>query len=239
MSFAHFGKIFSEYSILLLKGVGVTLLLSIVGTLVGLVFAFLFSIIRVQTVNPYDSKFVKVMKRIGVGFVKTYVTIIRGTPMIVQAVIFYYGFSQIGIRWSPLVAGLFTVSINTAAYLTEVLRGGIQSVDKGQLEAARSIGMSQRKAMLLVVIPQALKNSFASIGNELIVNIKDTAVLNVISVVDLFTVADKAAGKTFYYMECMLLAAGIYLILTYCTSKLLMFMEKKMGAPVKEITSCN
>ena len=86
------------------------------------------------------------------------------------------------------MAGLFTVSVNTAAYLTEVLRGGIQSVDKGQLEAARAIGMNQRKAMFLVVIPQALKNSFASIGNELIVNIKDTAVLNIIAVVDLFTV---------------------------------------------------
>lgn len=232
-------EIITEYALLLLKGVGVTLLLSIIGTIIGLLIAFVFSIIRVQSINPYDSKIINVIKRIGIGFVKTYVTIIRGTPMIVQAVLFYYGFQQIGIRWSPLMAGLFTVSVNTAAYLIEVLRGGIQSVDKGQLEAARAIGMNQRKAMFLVVIPQALKNSFASIGNELIVNIKDTAVLNIIAVVDLFTVTKSAAGKTYFYMEAMLIAAAIYLFLTYFSSKILMYLERKAGAPVKEITSCN
>ena len=99
--------------------------------------------------------------------------------------------------------------------------------------------MNQRKAMFLVVIPQALKNSFASIGNELIVNIKDTAVLNIIAVVDLFTVTKSAAGKTYFYMEAMLIAAAIYLFLTYFSSKILMYLERKAGAPVKEITSCN
>ena len=239
MSFGAIFDIISEYWNLLLGGIGITLLLSVVGTIIGLLIAFVFSIIRVQTVNSFDSKFKKIIKTIGVGTIKTYVNIIRGTPMIVQAVLFYYGFAQLGVNWSPLVAGLFTVSVNTAAYLTEVLRGGIQSVDKGQLEAARAIGMSQGKAMFLVIIPQALKNSFASIGNELIVNIKDTAVLNILSVVDLFTVTKNAAGKTYFYLEAMLIAAAIYLFLTYFSSKLLMYFERKVGAPVKEITSCN
>jgi putative lysine transport system permease protein len=239
MSFGAIFDIISEYWKLLLGGIGITLLLSVVGTIIGLLIAFVFSIIRVQTVNSFDSKFKKIIKIIGVGTIKTYVNIIRGTPMIVQAVLFYYGFAQLGVNWSPLVAGLFTVSVNTAAYLTEVLRGGIQSVDKGQLEAARAIGMSQGKAMFLVIIPQALKNSFASIGNELIVNIKDTAVLNILSVVDLFTVTKNAAGKTYFYLEAMLIAAAIYLFLTYFSSKLLMYFERKVGAPVKEITSCN
>lgn len=239
MSINAFIELITQFGGSLLKGLTVTLFLSIVGTIIGLLIAFVFSIIRVQSINPDDNVLIKGVKKLGYWFVKGYVTVIRGTPMIVQAVLFYYGFSQIGIRWSPLVAGLFTVSVNTAAYLTEVLRGGIQSVDKGQMEAARAIGMSERKAMFLIVIPQALKNSFASIGNELIVNIKDTAVLNIISVVDLFTQADLAAGKTYFYLEAMLIVACIYLILTYSSSKILMFIERKIGAPVKEITSCN
>lgn len=239
MSITAFFDLLSRYWKLLLGGVGITLLLSLIGTIVGLLIAFVFSVIRVQKISPFDSKIIKILKKISVNIIKIYVTVIRGTPMIVQAVLFYYGFAQLGINWSPLVAGLFTVSVNTAAYLTEVLRGGIQSVDNGQMEAARAIGMSRRQAMCFVVIPQALKNSFASIGNEFIVNIKDTAVLNIISVVDLFFITNNAAGDTYFYLEAMLIAASIYLFLTFFTSKLLMYLENKLGVPVKEITSSN
>jgi len=232
-------KIINEFGSLFLKGIGVTLALAILGTIFGLMIALLFSVLRVQKPHVNDSKLVKLLKLIGYYFVKFYVTIFRGTPMIVQAVIFYYSFYQIGIRWSPFAAGLFTVSLNTAAYLTEVLRGGIQSVDPGQEEAARSIGMSGAQAFTFVIFPQALKNSFASIGNELIVNIKDTAVLSTIMVVDLFYVANSAAGTYFLFVEAMILAALIYLALTYSTSKILQFIEKKMNVETKDIVSSN
>lgn len=234
-----YSKILSKYGTLILQGIGVTLLLSIVGTVIGLILALIFGTLRVQTINEHDPKIVKFFKWIGIHFVKVYVTIFRGTPMIVQAAIFYYGFYQIGIQWSALAAGLFTVSVNTTAYLTEVIRGGLQSVDKGQMEAAQSLGMSQFKAMTLVIFPQALKNSMASIGNELIINIKDTAVLSTITIIDLFSATTKAGKSTYFYFEALLLAAAMYLILTYVTSKLLMLLEKRIGAPVKELTSSN
>ena len=259
--------IVTEYATLFLQGIGITLLLAIVGTIAGLLIALLFGYIRVQTIHPYDSKFTKIFKNVINFIVKIYVTVFRGTPMILQAFIFYYGFLHLGINWSALAAGIFTVSLNTGAYLTEVIRGGIGSVDKGQLEAARALGMSETKAMLLIIYPQALKNSMASIGNELIVNIKDTAVLSTIGIIDLFNATTTITGATYLYLEAYSIGAIIYLILTYAkiwdapynftsdkkhnivaiiyliltytSSKLLMYFEKRIGAPVKEITSSN
>lgn len=231
--------ILKDYGTLFLQGIGITLLLAIIGTLAGLLISLVFGVLRIQTINPYDSKLVKILKRIGVGFVKFYVTIFRGTPMILQAFIFYYGFLHLGIKWSALSAGIFTVSLNTGAYLTEVIRAGLQSVDRGQMEAARALGMSQTKAMLLIIFPQALKNSMAAIGNELIVNIKDTAVLSTIGIIDIFNATTTVTGATYLYLQAYSIGAIIYLILTYSSSKLLMYFEKKIGAPVKEITSSN
>lgn len=231
--------ILTEFKDLFLKGIGTTLFLAFLGTIFGFVIALLFSLIRLQKISKDDLGIVKFLKRIGFAFVKLYVTVFRGTPMMVQAIFFYYTFYTIGIRWSALEAGIFTISLNTAAYLTEVLRSGIESVDKGQYEAARSIGLSGIKANLLIVFPQAIKNSFASIGNEFIVNIKDSSVLSVIAVVDLFNVADRALGTHYWYAETMLLAASMYLVLTYTTSKLLQWLERRMDVEVKDIVSSN
>lgn len=231
--------ILEEYGPLILKGVGLTLLLSLSGTLIGLFLALIFGSIRVQEINVYDNKFVKIIKYIGIYFVKIYVTIFRGTPMIVQAAIFFYGFYQLGITWSATAAGIFTVSINTTAYLTEVIRGAIEAVDPGQKEAARSLGMSETRAMFTIVIPQGIKNAMASIGNELVINIKDTAVLSTIMLVDLFSALKTAASDTMLYMEAYLIAAAIYLFLTYSISKLLYIIEKRIGVRTKELTSSN
>lgn len=231
--------ILDEFGQLLLSGVFITLQLSLIGTLIGFMIALVFSALRIQTPQPNDRFLIKTLKIIGSSFVKVYVTIFRGTPMIVQAVIFYYSFYQIGIYWTPFQAGLFTVSLNTAAYLTEVLRGGIHSVDKGQNEAARSIGLSGVQTFIFIIFPQAIKNAFASIGNEFIVNIKDTAVLSTIMVVDLFAVANRAAGRYYLFVEAMLIAAAIYLALTYATSKILILIEKRMQIETKEIVSSN
>lgn len=235
----RFRTILDEFGSQFIDGVIVTLCLAIVGTIVGFIIALLFNVIRVQKINDSDNSLTRFAKLFSQGFVKVYVTIFRGTPMIVQAVIFYYSFYQMGIKWSPFVAGLFTISLNTAAYLTEVLRSGIDSVDKGQYEAARSIGLGGFRTYLFVIFPQAIKNSFASIGNELIVNIKDSSVLSVITVVDLFSIADSAAGTYYWYVEAMLIAAVIYLVLTYATSKVLNLIEKKLDIETKDIVSSN
>lgn len=237
--FENVRKILQEFGAPLLDGIKITLYLSLVGTVVGFILAMVFANLRIMKVHKKDHFFVKLLKYAGMIFTRIYVTVIRGTPMIVQAVIFYYSFYQMGIRWSPLQAGLFTVSVNTTAYLTEVIRGAILAIDKGQQEAARSLGMNYTKTMIFVILPQAIKNSMAPIGNEFIINIKDTAVLSVIMVSDLFFVANSAAGRYYLYVEAMLIAAAVYLILTYSTSKLLQFIETKMGAPKKPLPSSN
>ena len=228
------------FSLALLAGIWNTLYISIIGTIVGLIIGLICGIIRVQSVNTYDNGFVKFVKRSSNFLVKGYVNIFRGTPMILQALILYNIFIHIfTLEFAIPIASLITVSINTGAYLTEVIRNGIQSIDKGQMEAARALGMSQQKAMINVIFPQALKNSFASIGNEFIINIKDTSVLQIIGLQDVFYVIKDQAFNDFRILFGYLVAGVVYLILTYGCSKILNITEKKIGAPVKEITSSN
>lgn len=150
--------------------------------------------------------------------------------MIVQAMIIYYGIATTGLFpwWGPLPAGLIIVTINTTAYISEVLRGGLQAVDHGQMEAARTLGMSHQQAMRKVMWPQAIKNALPGIGNEFVVNLKDTAVLSVISVVDLFYSVRQGASATYRYYESFMIAAVLYLILTFISSKLVDYLAKRL-----------
>ena len=231
--------ILDEYGLLILKGVGVTLLLSIMGTILGLIFALILGSIVSLEDSPFDNKWQKNIKQFLKWGINIYVTIFRGTPMIVQAIIFYYSFLKMGINWSPIIAGLFTVTINTTAYLTEVIRGGIHCVNKDQTEAGLSIGLSRVQTFIYLVLPQALKNAMASIGNELVINIKDTSVLSVIMIMDLYNACMMAAGKYYFFIESMLIAAAIYLFLTMFFTIVLRFIEKKIGAPLKQLSSSN
>lgn len=234
-----FKAILENYGYLILKGVGTTLLLAIIGTVLGLVIAlFLGSVLSLED-SPFDSKAKKYIKKISKIIINIYVTIFRGTPMIVQALIFYYTFYKIGIKWSYTSAGIFTVTLNTAAYLTEVVRSGICSINKDQTEAGLAIGLNPFKTFLYIVLPQALKNSMASIGNELIVNIKDTSVLSVIMIVDLYNACSMAGSVYGAVLEAMLIAAAIYLLLTSFFSIVLRKIEKLIGAPTKALTSSN
>ena len=169
----------------ILKGIWTTLWLSMAGTVVGLILGLLFITLRTLEVTPKDNELVAFLKKIGNIFVQTYVTVFRGTPMMVQAIIIYYFLPGIlaGIFnvdqtvlnqiLSVGVAGFITVSLNTTAYLTEVLRGGIEALNKGQMEAARSLGMTRAQAMIHIILPQGIKNSLPAICNEFIINIKE------------------------------------------------------------------
>ncbi|MDD2493442.1 MAG: amino acid ABC transporter permease [Bacilli bacterium] len=221
-----------------LLGIGYTLLLSLVGTIVGLVIALILGVVKSIQAIP-KRKASRIALKVGQTLIQLYVTVIRGTPMMVQAMIFYYVFRRMGLLWTPLEAGLFTVSVNTGAYLTEVVKNGIESVPKGQEEAAKSLGMNRFKAMSLVILPQAIKTQMASIGNEFIINIKDTSVLNVIMISELYYVAEDAAMRYSSFLEAMLIAAVIYLFLTYTTSKLLKLFENKLGVKTLDIVSSN
>ena len=234
----------------ILNGVWTTIWLSLAGTIVGLVLGLIFVCLRTLEATPQDCEFIAFLKKIGSGFVKCYVTVFRGTPMMVQAIIIFYFLPVVLSNifnvnqdilnniLSVSVAGFITVSLNTTAYLTEVLRGGIEALNGGQMEAARSLGMSRSKAMLFVVLPQGIKNSLPSICNEFIINIKDTSVLSVIQVMDLFFIIDLINGKL-SNQDSIFIAAIIYLILTYSISKLLGFVEKKMNLVTKPLPSSN
>ena len=216
------------YSGFFIRGVLITLLLSVVGTLGGFILSLFLTVIRTQEVDKRrDSKLSIVLKKIGQGFSSIYITVFRGTPMIVQAMITYYGIAPLRISWwTPLVAGLFVVTLNTTAYIAEVIRSGINGIDKGQMEAARSIGFSRNQAMFQIVLPQAIRNSLPAIGNEFIVNLKDTAVLSVIGVVDLFKATGSATSSNYRIVEGFFIAALIYLLLTFVTGKIVQKLEK-------------
>ena len=234
-----------------LNGILVTLSISLLGTIIGLIFGLLLAMLRVQKVSDKDSEVKAFFKKLGLYFSKGYIGLFRGTPMMVQAILLYYlvpfAISQAtGIPMDTMnkiftwfVSGLITVSLNTTAYLAEVLRGGIESLDQGQTEAARSLGLSYWKTMLYVILPQALKNSMPSIGNEFVINIKDTSVLNVISVIDIYYVATMIKGQYFRFNEPFFIAACIYLILTFVTTRILAFIDKKMEIDEKPLPSCN
>jgi putative lysine transport system permease protein len=163
--------------------------------------------------------------------INVYVEIFRGTPMMVQAMVIYWGYAfASGGNTLPLIpAGIFIVSINTGAYMTEIVRGGIISIDKGQFEAAYSCGMNHFQAMVHVVLPQVMRNILPSVSNEFVINIKDTSVLNVIGVMELFYQATKVQTMTYLIFETYLVVCVIYFVMTFSITRLLRMVEKKLA----------
>ena len=222
--------ILADYGLLFLSGIGTTLILSIFGTLFGFIIALGLLLLRENKVNKKrDKVIIKCLKHTGSYIARGYIGLIRGTPMIVQAMIIYFGLAPFFNRtiWTPLFAGLLIVSFNTAAYIAEILRGSINGLDVGQTEAARSLGLSNFKTKLYIIWPQAIQNSLPAIGNEFIVNLKDTAVLSVIGVVDLYNAGRAAYSSNFAVVKTFIIIALIYLVLTFYTSLLIKKLENR------------
>ncbi len=217
-----------NYGVSYMKGAGTTLVIAIVSTFIGCVIGFAVGI--VQTI-PLDEKRDSLLKRVVIRAIKVilrcYVELFRGTPMIVQAVFIYYGAAQLfNITLGMWQSAFLVVSINTGAYMAESVRGGIISVDPGQMEGAKAIGMTHFQAMINVIMPQAFRNIIPQIGNNFIINIKDTSVLSIISIVDLFFVHKSVAGALYTYFESATIVMAIYLCMTVISSKLLNLWEK-------------
>ena len=226
--FGWVGFILEKYGSLFLRGTGITLTVAITGTVLGFVLGLLVAILRTIPVPPRAKWYQKLPIKILYGILGVYIEVFRGTPMIVQAMVIYYGGMQMGMRLPVLTAAILIVSINTGAYMAEIIRGGIISVDKGQKEAAHALGMTHWQSMVHVVLPQAVRNIMPSIGNEFVVNIKDSSVLNVISVNELFFMSKSAAGTYLRYFEVFFITACIYLILTFTVTRLLRVLERRM-----------
>ncbi len=235
---------------LLLTGIWTTVRLALLGTAIAFILAIFMVFMRIQEPDKRDNDFVKAVKWLASHFARLYIFVIRGTPMMVQALIFYYfGFNlfkgtgmtvtEINGVWSFFISGLCTVALNSTAYLTEVLRGGILAIDRGQTEASRSLGMTNWQSMIKVVFPQAVKNSIPAIGNEFIINIKDSSVLSVIGVMDLMYATKSVSGIYFRSLEIYCVAALLYLVLTWLSTLLLKYLGSKLDTPYKGITSSN
>ena len=224
-----------QYGPLFLSGVGVTLIVAITGTLAGFLLGLLVAILRTIPTSPKDPTVKRVPLKILSWLLGVYIEVFRGTPMIVQAMVIYYGGMTVGVRLPVLTAAILIVSVNTGAYMAEIIRGGIISVDKGQKEAAHAIGMTHWQSMIYVVLPQAVRTIMPSIGNEFVVNIKDSSVLNVISVNELFFMSKSAAGTYLRYFEVFFITACIYLVLTFTVTRLLRLLERKMDGKTNYI----
>lgn len=229
-------KILVDYKGYFLQGIGYTMLIALAGTLIGLVIGLITGIVR--TVPRSKNVFVRVLLKLVNIIISIYVEIFRGTPMMVQSMVIFWGYAFMnGGETLPLIpAGIFIVSINTGAYMAEIVRGGIISIDKGQFEGAYSIGMSHWQTMINVIVPQTMRNILPAISNEFVINIKDTSVLNVIGVTELYFFTAKISKMTWSIFETYVVACVIYFILTFTITRILKLIEKKIdGSATYEI----
>lgn len=231
-------KIVSKNWPMFMRGAGMTLLIAMVGTILGSTVGLLVGVIR--TVPSPERGFKKYFLKLVNIILSIYIEVFRGTPMIVQAMVIYYGSKMaFDIDMDKLTAAIFIVSINTGAYMAEIVRGGIVSIDKGQFEAAQAIGMSHFQTMWNVVIPQVVRNILPATGNEFVINIKDTSVLNVISVTELYFQTKSVAGSTFKYFETFFVACVLYFIMTFTITRILRYIERKIDGPENYIMYAN
>lgn len=219
-----------EYGELFLQGAGIAVFLAVAGTFLGTGLGCAGCLVTTLAAFEHDSRLKALILSFLNALTAFYVWLFRGTPMMVQAMVIYYGASAL-FQWDvdPLAAGLFVVSLNTGAYMVETMRGGISSVDSGQLDGADALGMSRFQAMRLVVLPQAFRNIIPQIGNFLVSNVKDSSVLSVITVNELFYSGRAAAGNYFRYFETFFIVCVVYLILTTILSFLLRKFESRLN----------
>ncbi|SDM98830.1 amino acid ABC transporter permease [Bacillus sp. OK048] len=220
-------KIVTENWPMFLRGAGLTLLIALIGTIIGAIIGLVAGVIRTIPVPERGAKkvFLKVINII----LSIYIELFRGTPMIVQAMVIYFGSAlAFGIDMNVFTAAIIVVSINTGAYMAEIVRGGVVSIEKGQFEAAHAIGMNHVQTMWNVVLPQVIRNILPATGNQFVINIKDTSVLNVISVTELYFVTKSISGNNFRYFESFFVACMIYFVMTFIVTRILLYIEKRL-----------
>ena len=214
----HFNYSFlGEYWPTYLDGAWHTLQLSFFGVILGTLLGVGFALLRISRV--------RLLQFLAIA----YIEVIRGTPFMVQILIIHFGLTEFGIDLPPFMSAVVALTINSAAYMAEVFRAGIEAIDKGQTEAARSLGMTRGMTMRLIVLPQAFRSMLPAIGNEFIVIIKDSSLVSVIGIAELMYSARTVQGITYQPMEPLIAAAAGYFILTFTVSKCLSELERRLG----------
>ena len=236
------GKLWAKYGSLYISGIEKTLILALVATVIGCIIGFICGVLNTIPCGKNDSP----VKRFFVGLVRVivriYVEVFRGTPMMLQAVFIYYGlpyFTNNAVTFqSEWTAAILVVSVNTGAYMAESVRGGIISIDPGQTEGAKAIGMTHVQTMTSVILPQALRNIMPQIGNNFIINVKDTSVMFIIGFSEFFAAHRAAVGASYLYFPSATVEMVGYLTMTLLASFLLRLVEKKLdGSGSYELAS--
>jgi len=225
------GSLWAKYGTVYLTGIANTLILAVTATLIGCIIGFFCGILQTIPCGPKEHILKRIVLKLVRIIIRTYVEVFRGTPMILQAVFIYYGMPYFfGITFKDIwTVSIIVVSINTGAYMAESVRGGIISIDPGQFEGAKAIGMNHWQTMLYVILPQTLRNIMPQIGNNYIINVKDTSVMFIIGFSDFFAVHKMVSGAVFKYFPSAFMEMGGYLFLTLLASFLLRKLEKKLA----------
>lgn len=226
------GKLWETYSGAYFTGIRNTLVLAVVATLIGCVIGLLCGILNTIPYTRQDPPVKRFFLKLLRALIRIYVEVFRGTPMVLQAVFIFYGlpyFSNNQYSFSSMwAAAILIVSINTGAYMAESVRGGIISIDPGQTEGAKAIGMTHVQTMLHVILPQAIRNILPQIGNNFIINVKDTSVMFIIGFPDFFSAHRAAVGASYLYFPSAVVEMAGYLTMTLIASFLLRWLEKRM-----------
>ena len=249
---ANFSKIL-PYAQLFWQGLLVTVLLSLFTVVIGFVLALILALMRMSNVRPFrtlgldkdghqkeDGFLLALSKFNPLSFLATaYVEILRSTPVLVQIMIIYFGvfgiiqlpsFQLFGfIKFNRFFPGVVALGMNSGAYLCEIIRSGLQSVDGGQTEAARALGLTQKQNLRFIILPQAVKNILPAIANEFVVIIKESAITYTIGVQDIMSAVNAVKGATFIIIEPLLVATAIYFCLCFPTSKVIAYFERRMS----------
>ena len=224
--FKTVSKLITNYNSFFLEGVRNTLIISALAVLIGTMLGALMALARMSNIKPLR------------WLATAYIEFFRGTPLMVQLMFIFYGLPMIGVTFpdiafipdfSRFMAGIVAMSLNSCAYVAEVIRSGIQAVDAGQMEAARCLGLSKKQGMTMVVLPQAIRNILPALGNEFVTVIKESSVVSVIGIADLMYRTNGVKAKTYNVLECLAVAAIIYFIMTFFFSKVIAWTERRMA----------
>ena len=229
---ADIAKLWGRYGGAYVSGMRNTLTLALVGTLIGCVIGFICGVLNTIPYTKNDHPLKRFVLKLLRVVIRVYVEVFRGTPMVLQAVFLYYGlpyFTDNALRFTSIwLAAILVVSINTGAYMAESVRGGIISVDPGQTEGAMAIGMTHVQTMTSVILPQALRNIMPQIGNNFIINVKDTSVMFIIGFPEFFSAHRASVGASYLYFPSATVEMAGYLTMTLIASFLLRWAERKM-----------
>lgn len=226
MFFENVWQTLTKYSGMFLTGVQNTLILAFFSVLFGVILGTLMAMARLSRIQPLK------------WFATAYIEFVRGTPLLVQLMFIFYGLPMIGVTFPDVsfipnfqrfAAGIVAMSMNSCAYVAEVIRSGIQAVDIGQMEAARSLGFKKSQAMSMVILPQAIRNILPALGNEFVTVIKESSITSVIAIADLMYQTDRVKAKNYMVLECLFIAAALYFVMTFIGGRLIALMERRMS----------